>query len=89
MRLRGVREEVRAWQVVGAKRVASRYDAQHDARLAPMLGRDDLREELLARWREACAGTGRVALVTGEAGVGKSRMAAAILEATTNRAALR
>ena len=89
MRLRGVRDEVRAWEVVGAKLVASRYDAKHDAGLAPMLGRDDLRDELLARWREACAGTGRVALVTGEAGVGKSRMAAAILEATRERAALR
>lgn len=89
IRLKGLRDEIHAWEVAGSKAVASRYDAHHDAGLAPMLGRDDLRDELLGRWREACGGTGRVALVSGEGGVGKSRMAAAILEATTERHVLR
>jgi class 3 adenylate cyclase/predicted ATPase len=89
LRVKGLRDEVRAWEVVAPKAVTSRYDAQHDAGLAPMLGRDELREELLARWREARAGAGRVVLVSGEGGVGKSRMAAAILEETTDRCVLR
>jgi class 3 adenylate cyclase/predicted ATPase len=90
MRLRGLPDEVRAWQAVGPKHVASRYDAHHrEERPGPMLGRDTVLEPLLARWHEARGGGGRVVLVTGEAGVGKSRMAAAVLEATRERAALR
>ncbi len=89
LRLKGLPDEVHAWEVIGPKAVTSRYDAQHDAGLAPMLGRDDQRDALLARWREACRGTGRVALISGEGGVGKSRMAAAILEETTERHVLR
>jgi len=56
-----------------------------------MLGRDDARGALLELWRHAQAGKGQVALITAEAGVGKSRMAAAILEDTDEpeRATLR
>jgi class 3 adenylate cyclase/predicted ATPase len=89
LRLRGLRDGVQAWEVIGPKAVASRYDAQHDAGLAPMLDNDDVRDKLVTLWREARDGAGRVALVSGEGGVGKSRMAAAILEETTARHVLR
>lgn len=76
----GLTEPVQAWQVIGARPVTSRYDARRDASLTPMLGRDECRASLLELWRQVRAGAGRVALISGEAGVGKSRMAASILK---------
>lgn len=87
--LKGFDKPVQAWAVTGARPAASRYEAQHESRLLPMLGRDDLRDTLLGHWRQACEGRGRSILIRGEPGVGKSRMAAAILEATSARTTLR
>ena len=87
--LKGYRDAVRAWAVVEARPAASRYDAQHESGMAPMLGREELRIGLFEHWREACEGKGRVVLIRGEAGVGKSRLAAAVLEAPGERYTLR
>ena len=82
----GLTEPVQAWQVIGARPVTSRYDARRDASLTPMLGRDECRATLLELWRQARTGAGRVALISGEAGLGKSRMAAAILHEVKGQA---
>jgi class 3 adenylate cyclase/tetratricopeptide (TPR) repeat protein len=77
--LKGWTESTPAWQVVGASGAASRFEAQHP-RLTPLLGRDDEIEVLSRRWRDATQGEGRVVVLTGEPGIGKSRIALAFQE---------
>ena len=78
--LKGFAEPVPAWQVVGLSAQQSRFDALHEAGVAPLLGRDEELELLLRRWQQAKSGEGRVVLLSGEAGIGKSRLATALLE---------
>ena len=80
--LKGIAEPVQTWQVIGSRAVASRFDAQRRRSSIPMLGRDEARASLRKLWASAREGAGQVALIRGEAGVGKSRMAAAALEDT-------
>lgn len=80
--LKGLPEPVKAWEVIGGRAVTSRYDAQRIRAPLPMLGRDADRATLLDLWKQAREGAGQVALISGEAGLGKSRMAAAILDDT-------
>ena len=80
MALKGFAEEVRAWQVIGLNAAVSRFEALHGAGMAPLLGRDEELELLLRRWDQAKKGEGRVVLLSGEPGIGKSHLAAALLE---------
>jgi class 3 adenylate cyclase len=73
-RMDGFAHPVRVWQVVKANRVASRFAALRSSSL-PLIGREAELEALLGLWEQAKAGAGRVALVSGEAGIGKSRLA--------------
>jgi class 3 adenylate cyclase len=76
--LKGLAEPTQAWQVTGASTVESRFEAQHEVALTPLVGRDEELELLLRRWRNAVSGEGRVVLVSGEPGIGKSRLMAAL-----------
>jgi class 3 adenylate cyclase len=78
--LKGWTEPTAAWQVVGASGAASRFEAQHTTRLTPLLGRDDEIEVLSRRWHDATQGEGRVVVLTGEPGIGKSHIALAFQE---------
>jgi class 3 adenylate cyclase len=78
--LRGIAEPVRAWQVLRLGTVESRFEALHAAGLSPLVGRDDELELLLRRWRRAVSGEGQLVLLSGEPGVGKSRLSAALQE---------
>jgi class 3 adenylate cyclase/tetratricopeptide (TPR) repeat protein len=78
--LKGWTEPTPAWQVVGASEAASRFEAQHANRLTPLLGRDDEIDVLSRRWRDATQGEGRVVVLTGEPGIGKSHIALAFQE---------
>src|SRR5215510_12773099 len=78
--LKGWTEPTPAWQVVGASGAASRFEAQHTTRLTPLLGRDDEIEVLSRRWHDATQGEGRVVMLTGEPGIGKSHIALAFQE---------
>jgi predicted ATPase len=60
--------------------VASRFEAQHETKLTPLVGRDEELGLLLRRWRKAVGGEGRVVLLSGEAGIGKSRLIVALEE---------
>ena len=78
--LKGFTTPVPASVVLGTTGVESRFAAQHMTRLTPLLGRDDEIELLLRRWRQAAQGEGRVVVLTGEPGIGKSHMALALAE---------
>jgi class 3 adenylate cyclase/tetratricopeptide (TPR) repeat protein len=76
---KGWAQPVRAWQLVRAIEAESRFEAQHQATtLSPLIGRDEEIELLLRRWRNSVEGEGRVFVLTGEPGIGKSRIAIAL-----------
>jgi class 3 adenylate cyclase/predicted ATPase len=78
--LKGLAENIQAWHVTGISTVRSRFEAQHEASLPPMVGREEELELLMHRWRQAATGEGGVALLTGEPGIGKSRLTVALQE---------
>jgi class 3 adenylate cyclase/predicted ATPase len=78
--LKGLAEPTQAWQVIGTSRVESRFEAQHEVNLTPLVGREEELELLLRRWRQAASGEGRVVLLSGEPGIGKSRLTVALSE---------
>ena len=69
-----------AWQVLRPSVIASRFEALRGSSLTPLVGRDEEVELLLRRWVRAKAGDGQVVLVSGEPGIGKSRITAALAE---------
>jgi TolB-like protein/predicted ATPase/class 3 adenylate cyclase/Flp pilus assembly protein TadD len=73
-------EPIRRWQVLGESVVASRFEALRGSKLTTLVGRDEEIDLLLRRWARAKAGDGQIILVSGEAGVGKSRITAAFEE---------
>ena len=72
--LKGFAEPIYAWQVSGECRVEGRFEAQHGAELTPLIGRDEEYCLLQSRWHEALKVKGQVVLLSGEAGIGKSRI---------------
>jgi class 3 adenylate cyclase/tetratricopeptide (TPR) repeat protein len=77
--IKGFGDPVPVWQVTGASATASRFEALRATR-TPLVGRDEEIELLMRRWQQARAGDGCVVLISGEAGIGKSRLAETILE---------
>jgi class 3 adenylate cyclase len=75
--LAGFGEPQRAWRVVGESGVVSRFEALRSG-TTPLVGRDEELDLLLRRWQQAKLGEGRVVLVSGEPGIGKSRLTAAL-----------
>jgi class 3 adenylate cyclase/tetratricopeptide (TPR) repeat protein len=78
--LKGWAEPVPAWQVLRTSGVASRFEAQHESKLTPLFGRDEEIDLLLRRWRGVSQGEGRVVVLTGEPGIGKSHITLALQE---------
>jgi len=75
----GFREKLPVWQVIGASAVDSRFEALR-ATTTPLVGRDEEIDLLLRRWQQAKSGDGCIVLVSGEAGIGKSRIAQTMVE---------
>ena len=74
-------EPIRRWLVLGESAVASRFEALRGSKLTPLVGRDEEVDPLLRRWaRRQGAGDGQIMLVSGEAGLGKSRITAELEE---------
>src|SRR6266446_6591209 len=71
--------QVAAWRVRGVMPGVSRFDAQRTGALSPLVGRQEEMELLLRRWQQAKGGEGRVVLLSGEPGIGKSRIAESLL----------
>ena len=78
--LKGIAGPVRAWAALRASSVEGRFEALHAAGLTALVGREEELELLLRRWSRAKTGEGQVVLLSGEAGIGKSRLTAALLE---------
>jgi class 3 adenylate cyclase len=71
--LKGIAGPTRAWSVLRPSSVESRFEALHVTRLTTLVGRDEEMDLLLRRWSKANTGEGQVVLLSGEAGIGKSR----------------
>ena len=78
--LKGIAAPVHAWAALRASSVESRFEALHATGLTALVGREEEIELLLRRWATAKTGEGQVVLLSGEAGIGKSRLTAALLE---------
>src|SRR5256884_2102866 len=78
--LKGIGGPVRAWAVLRASSVEGRFEALHATDLTALVGREEETELLLRCWSKAKTGEGQVVLLTGEAGIGKSRLAVALVE---------
>ena len=78
--LKGLDGQVRAWAALRPATVESRFEALHASGLTELVGREEELEILLRRWSKAKGGDGQVVLLSAEAGVGKSRLTAALLE---------
>ena len=78
--LKGIAGPVRAWGALRQTSVEGRFDAFHASGLTELVGRQEELDLLLRRWSKAKTGEGQVVLLSGEAGIGKSRLTAALLE---------
>jgi len=78
--LKGFADPVHIRQVLGPSKVESRFEARQQGGTSQLLGRQEELELLLRRWEQVKKGEGRVVLLTGEPGIGKSRIARALRE---------
>src|SRR5215469_13391086 len=78
--LKGIAGSARAWAALRARSVESRFEALHTCGLTALVGREEETELLLRRWARAKTGEGQVVVIAGEAGIGKSRLTAELLE---------
>src|SRR5215813_4959523 len=76
--LKGFRSPVAIWRVTCEQENFSRFDASRSEALTPFIGREDEIALLLERWQQAADGEGQVVLLSGEAGIGKSRILATL-----------
>ena len=72
--LKGFDHAVRAWGIAGEVTAESRFEAAHGAAMTRIVGREAELQLLLDRWHLAAGGEGQVVLISGEAGIGKSRL---------------
>jgi class 3 adenylate cyclase/predicted negative regulator of RcsB-dependent stress response/DNA polymerase III delta prime subunit len=77
--LAGFAEPQPAWRVIGESGMLSRFEALRSG-TTPLVGRDEEVELLTRRWQQAKSGEGRVVLISGEPGIGKSRLTVALSE---------
>ena len=78
--LKGITGPVLAWQALRQSAVASRFEALRVPHLTPLVARDEEIDLLLRRWTQAKSGEGRVVLISGEPGIGKSRLVAELAQ---------
>jgi predicted ATPase len=78
--LKGIVGPTRAWAALRASSMESRFEALHATGLTALVGREEEMDLLLRRWQRVKDGEGQVVLLSGEPGIGKSRLTAALLE---------
>src|SRR5262249_4042264 len=72
--LKGIERPVQLYRIVQPSGVRGRLEAGAAHGLTPFVGREDELRSLINRWERALDGEGQVALIIGEAGIGKSRL---------------
>src|SRR5262249_40921950 len=82
--LRGVTESMRLYPVLGESGATSRLDVAQPRGLTPLVGRESEVTLLLERWGQAQSGQGQVVLLSGDAGIGKSRLVQMLKEHVAN-----
>ena len=87
--LKGIVGPVRAWAALRPSLAESRFEALHGSGLTDFVGRDEELELLLRRWSRAKIGEGQVVLLSGEPGIGKSRLIAELAEAIASEPQVR
>jgi predicted ATPase/class 3 adenylate cyclase len=85
--LKGYAQPTRAYRIVGVSEATSRFEAATQERLTPLVGREQELGLLLDRWALAQEGEGQVVLLTGEPGIGKSRILIALRDRLDARGA--
>jgi len=83
--LKGISGPVDAYVVEGEAKVQSRFAARQSGTMMPIIGREREIELMVERWAIARSGQGQMALVTGEAGIGKSRITQAMIDEVTRQ----
>jgi class 3 adenylate cyclase len=78
--LKGISGPARAWAALRPASVEGRFEAMHPGGLTALVGREEELDLLLRRWARAKTGEGQVVLLSGEAGIGKSRLSAVLTE---------
>jgi class 3 adenylate cyclase/tetratricopeptide (TPR) repeat protein len=76
--LKGVATPLQVYRIEGERATESRFEAGRATGLTPLIGRDEELGLILRRWAQARAGEGQVVLLTGEPGIGKSRLLEAV-----------
>src|SRR5262249_29015857 len=77
---KGISGRVQAWAALRPSSAESRFEAFHARGLTDLVGREEELELLLRRWSKAKTGAGQAVLLSGEPGIGKSRLTAALME---------
>src|SRR5262249_10482782 len=83
--LKGIPRPVQVWAALRTSSIESRFEALHVSGLTALIGREEECELLARRWSRAKTGEGQVVLLSGEPGIGKSRLAVALLERLAGR----
>lgn len=78
--MKGVQESVRVWRVVGPSAAVDRFESATHGGVTPLVGREQEIGLLVDRWQLARGGSGQIALLVGEPGIGKSRTMRALRE---------
>ncbi|MFI4996632.1 MAG: AAA family ATPase [Hyphomicrobiales bacterium] len=78
--LKGLAVPVQAWRAIRPRKGDSRFEALHGGGLTALVGREEEMELICRRWRRAASGSGQVVLVSGEPGIGKSRLVVGLSE---------
>ena len=82
--LKGIAGQPSAYGVISERIAESRFEARASGAMSNMVGRDHELALMLERWKQAKAGEGQLVLLSGEAGIGKSRLARGMIDAVSS-----
>jgi hypothetical protein len=87
--VKGIAGQISAFTVIGERAVESRFEARVSGAVSGMVGRAHELALILERWKQAKAGEGQLVLLSGEAGIGKSRVSRAVVDSVANEPHIR